>query len=110
MAEFFKNIEKGVVFDANKILAYDSGSVLSKTVAQTGNVSVTFFAFDEGEGLDAHTAPGDAMVVVTDGEVLVTIDDVAHVVKAGMSIVMPANVPHALKAIQKFKMMLVIIK
>ncbi len=110
MAEFFKNIEKGVVFDANEILAYDSGSVLSKTVAQKGNVSVTFFAFDEGEGLDAHTAPGDAMVVVTDGEVLVTIDDVAHVVKAGMSIVMPANVPHALKAIRKFKMMLVIIK
>ena len=46
MAEFFKNIEKGVVFDANEILAYDSGSVLSKTVAQTGNVSVTFFTFD----------------------------------------------------------------
>ena len=110
MEEFFKNIEKGIVFDANELLNYDSGSVVSKTVAQKGNVSVTFFAFDEGEGLDAHTAPGDAMVVVTDGEVLVTINGEDFVVKKGESIVMPANIPHALKANQKFKMMLIIIK
>ena len=107
---FFKNLDKATSLDLGSLVEYDEGSVVSRTIAQKGNASVTLFAFDEGEGLDAHTAPGDAMVFILDGEALVTIDGTDHVVGEGKSIVMPANVPHGLKAEKKFKMMLIIIK
>jgi quercetin dioxygenase-like cupin family protein len=72
--------------------------------------SVTVFAFDAGQGLSEHTAPFDALVQVLDGEAEITIDGKRHHVKAGELILMPAGQPHALKAVQRFKMMLVMIR
>lgn len=89
---------------------YSEGSVVSKQIikAQTGNI--TLFAFDNGEGLSEHSAPFDAFVEVLDGTAEITIGGIKHAVAAGEFIVMPANIPHALKAVEKFKMMLVMIR
>lgn len=89
---------------------YSSGSVVSKQVlkAQTGNI--TLFAFDSGEGLSEHSAPFDAFVQILDGKAEITIGGKLHHVNNGEFIVMPANIPHALKAVERFKMMLVMIR
>lgn len=89
---------------------YSSGSVVSKQVikAQTGNI--TLFAFDAGEGLSEHSAPFDAFVQILDGKAEITIGGKLHNLVQGEYIVMPANIPHALKAVEKFKMMLVMIR
>ena len=68
------------------------------------------FSFDKDEGLSEHTAPFDALVYIFDGEAEITISKEPHIVKKGQMIIMPANEPHALKALKKFKMMLVMIK
>lgn len=70
---------------------------------------ILFFAFDKGEEISTHTAPGDALVYVLDGETEITIGEEKYTVKKGESIVMPANVPHALMAKERFKMMLIVI-
>jgi len=83
---------------------------VSKTLTQTSNVNITLFAFDKGEELSAHSAPGDALVYVTKGQVTITIGDNEHVkVKEGELILMPVNIPHRLEANERFKMMLVIV-
>ena|ERR1035437_2133362 len=99
--------EKFVLTEA---VTYSTQSVVSKAVLkkQTGNV--TLFAFDRGEGLSEHTAPFDAMVHVLDGLVEIKIGGEPHLLKEGDAIIMPANVTHALKAIERFKMMLIMIK
>ncbi|MHA1739505.1 MAG: cupin domain-containing protein [Candidatus Heimdallarchaeota archaeon] len=92
------------------MIAYQEASVVSRQLIKKKTGNVTVFAFDEGEGLSEHTAPFDALVYVIDGEVEVTISkDVFHL-KQGETIIMPADLPHALKATKKFKMMLVMIK
>ena len=68
------------------------------------------FAFDEGEGLSEHTTPFDAMVLVVDGKAEIIIDGSSHLLESGDSIIMPADIPHALKAVEKFKMVLTMIK
>ncbi len=99
--------EKFVLTEA---VTYSTQSVVSKAVLkkQTGNV--TLFAFDRGEGLSEHTAPFDAMVHVLDGLAEIKIGGQPHLLKEGDAIIMPANVTHALKAIERFKMMLIMIK
>lgn len=94
----------------NELTAYQSGSVVSKTVLKKDKGSVTLFAFSAGEGLSEHTAPFDALVQVTDGSAEVTIAGKVHLVTAGEMIIMPANKAHALKAVTPFKMMLVMIR
>jgi len=92
------------------LVAYQSGAVVSRTlVAQPGG-TVTAFAFDEGQGLSEHTAPYDATVIVIEGEVQIKISGLAHTLKTGEMIIMPAKKPHALKAITKFKMILIMVK
>ncbi|MHA1504783.1 MAG: cupin domain-containing protein [Candidatus Heimdallarchaeota archaeon] len=92
------------------MIAYQEASVVSRQLIKKKTGNVTVFAFDEGEGLSEHTAPFDALVYVIDGEVEVTISkDVFHL-KKGETIIMPADIPHALKATKQFKMMLVMIK
>ena len=86
---------------------YQKGSVVSKTLIDKKTETVTIFAFEEGQGLSEHTAPFDAVVSILDGEAEVTISGKAHHLKAGEMITMPANKPHALRAIKKFKMLLV---
>ncbi len=92
------------------LVDYREGSVVSKTLMEKKTGTVTLFAFDQGQGLSEHTAPFDAMVCVLDGEGEITISGVPAVVKQGEMIIMPANEPHALKATQKFKMMLIMIR
>lgn len=89
---------------------YQEGSVVSKTLINKKSATITFFAFDEGQGLSEHTAPFDAMVQVLDGEVEISISGRPYHLRSGEMIVMPANKPHALKAVKKFKMLLTMIK
>jgi quercetin dioxygenase-like cupin family protein len=92
------------------LVEYQAGSVVSKQVIAKPTGSVTLFAFDKGEGLSEHTAPFDAMVHVLDGEAKITVSHVDYAVRAGEMIIMPANEPHALSAVERFKMMLVMIR
>ena len=92
------------------LVDYRDGSVVSKTLAEKKTGTVTLFAFDKGQGLSEHTAPFDAMVCVLDGKVEVIISGNPIIVEKGKMIIMPANEPHALKAVEKFKMMLIMIR
>lgn len=93
-----------------ELVGYQEGSVVSKEVIKQAKGSVTLFAFDKGQGLSEHTAPFDALVYVCDGEAEITISGKAQRLKAGETIIMPANEPHALKAQERFKMLLVMIR
>ena len=92
------------------LLDYQSGSVVSRTLVKKKTGTMTLFAFDEGEGLSEHSTPHDAVVEVLDGTVSITIGGVPHEVSAGEALLLPANIPHALKAVTRFKMMLVMIR
>lgn len=89
---------------------YQKGSIVSRTLVDKKAGTVTFFAFDAGQGLSEHTAPFDAMVQVVDGEAEITIAGKPSIVHAGEMIVMPANAPHALRAVVPFKMLLTMIR
>ncbi len=93
----------------NEMVEYQPGSVVSRTLISKPSGSVTLFSFDAGESLSEHTAPFDAMVIVLDGEALVTIAGKSHALRAGETIVMPAGQPHALLAAKRFKMLLIMI-
>lgn len=96
--------------DVAAMIAYQDGSVVSREIIRKTTGTVTLFAFDRGQGLSEHTAPFDALVHVLDGVSEISIGGKAHRIAAGELIVMPANVPHALKAVERFKMMLVMIR
>ena len=89
---------------------YQKGSVVSRTIIDENVGTVTFFAFDEGQGLSEHTTPYDAMVYLVEGEADIVISGEPYHIKAGQMIIMPANQPHAVKAIKRFKMVLIMIK
>jgi len=89
---------------------YAVGSVVSRTILQKQVGTLTLFAFDQGQGLSEHSAPFDALVQVLDGEAEITIGGKPIRTKAGQTVLMPANVPHALKAISRFKMLLTMIR
>jgi quercetin dioxygenase-like cupin family protein len=93
-----------------ELVEYQTNAVVSKTLIEKKTGTVTLFAFDKGQGLSEHTAPFDAMVYVLDGAVEIKISGKPIVVKQGEMIVMPANEPHALKGIERFKMMLTMIR
>lgn len=101
---------KATVLRADEIAAYQDGSVVSRQLVKGRAGNVTLFAFDEGEGLSEHSAPFDALVHVIDGEAEITIAGEVFNLKTGELIIMPANRPHALKAVKRFKMMLAMIK
>jgi quercetin dioxygenase-like cupin family protein len=92
------------------ITEYQAGAVVSSTILKKETGNITIFAFGEGQGLSEHTAPFDAMVHILDGKADVIISGNSHILSAGEGIVMPANEPHALKALTNFKMMLIMIK
>ncbi len=93
-----------------ELVAYQAGAVVSRTLVDGGGGTVTAFAFDEGQGLSEHTAPFDAMVLVVEGEVDIKISGAGFRLKEGDAIIMPANKPHALKAVTKFKMILIMMR
>ncbi len=103
-------VDKGVVFSYDEMIGYAEKAVVSKHIVkkETGNISL--FAFDKDEGLSEHTAPFDAVVSVVDGKAEVLIDGVKHMVSAGETIVMPAGIPHSLHAVERFKMVLTMIR
>lgn len=92
------------------LIEYQEGSVVSRTIIDKKAGTVTLFAFDEGEGLSEHTAPYDALVYIVDGEAEVTISSKSLVLSQGEMVVMPANKPHALRAVKRFKMVLTMIR
>ncbi len=92
------------------LINYQEGSVVSRTLIEKQTGTVTLFAFDQGQGLSEHTTPFDAMVCVLDGKVEVTISGNSIVLENGEMVIMPAKKTHALKAIEKFKMMLIMIR
>ena len=110
----FKQSDAGIpVSQAKKLVDlvdYQEGSVVSRTVIEKQTGNVTLFAFAEGQGLSEHTTPFDALVYIMDGESDVTISGNTVHLKAGEMVIMPANEPHALKAVKKFKMMLAMIR
>jgi quercetin dioxygenase-like cupin family protein len=101
---------KAKTLDPAEIVRYQDGAIVSREIISRPAGTVTVFAFDKGEQLSEHTAPFDAMITVLDGEAEVTIGGKANLVKAGQMIIMPAAVPHALIALTRFKMLLVMIK
>ncbi len=105
-----KNIEHSTPFTLTELVQYETGKIASLTLAQKPGVGVTLFAFDEGEGLNTHAAPGDAMAVILDGEAEIMIDKKPFKAKAGQTIVMPCGIPHAVKAVTRFKMLLIVVK
>jgi len=92
------------------LAGYQEGSIVSRTMIEKKTGTVTFFAFDEGQGLSEHTAPFDALVYLLDGEAEIVISGKPFRLKAGEMLIMPANDPHALKAIKRFKMILTMIR
>ena len=92
------------------LVEYQPGAVVSRTLMDKKAGSVTLFAFDETQGLKEHTTPFDALIQVLEGEVEIKISGKPYKIKGGQMIVMPAHEPHALQAVSKFKMMLVMIK
>ncbi|HUK84300.1 MAG TPA: cupin domain-containing protein [Candidatus Acidoferrum sp.] len=105
-----KAAEKAQTMNMNSLAEYQEGSIVSRTLVDKKAGTVTFFAFDEGQGLSEHVASFDALIIILDGEAEVSISEKNYRVKEGEMIILPANKPHALKAIKKFKMMLVMIK
>lgn len=97
-------------FDVAKAVVYQEGSVISKEIIKKSAGTVTLFAFDQGQGLSEHTAPFDALVYIVDGVAEITIAGKLNKVKKGEMIMLPAGKRHALKAIKKFKMLLVMIR
>lgn len=93
-----------------ELVDYAADSIVSKTLLDKTAGTITLFAFDAGQKLSEHTAPYDAVVQVLDGRALITIDGKNHQVSAGEIIIMPANVPHAVCAEEKFKMLLTMIR
>jgi len=93
-----------------EMVGYQQDSIVSRVIVDKKTGTITLFAFDEKQSLSEHTAPFDAMVYLVEGEAEITIDKGKFVLREGDMIVMPANVPHAVKATKRFKMLLVMIK
>jgi len=106
--KMIKNINHGTVLSFAGQVEYLPGQVVSKTLAQNRHHSLTLFAFDKGEEISAHDSSGDALVIALDGTGKITIDGREYLLNAGESIVMPANIPHAVYAEERFKMFLVV--
>ena len=102
--------DKATVIALEQSIDYTSGGVISKQVTKNSAGNITIFSFDKDQGLTEHTANFDAFVQILDGTAEIRIDGSPHILQKGDCIIMPANRPHALKAIEKFKMLLTMIR
>ncbi|HHW46219.1 MAG TPA: cupin domain-containing protein [Clostridiales bacterium] len=109
MNKFLKNIDYEKIVDLGGLVEYHEGQVVSRTLVQNNALSITLFSFDKGEEISTHTSKGDALVYLLDGSAKITIGDNEYSLKAGESIVMPSGIPHALKAEDCFKMLLIVV-
>lgn len=101
---------KGIAIDLAKSVNYADGSVVSKTLMNKKAGTLTLFAFDAGQSLSEHTSPYDATVYVVDGEATMMIGGEEKKAKAGEMMIMPANIPHDVRAVERFKMLLIMIR
>lgn len=104
-----KNLEKAKALKLSDLVQYQTGQIVSRTLAQNKNVSITLFAFDKGEEISSHTSNGDAMATILDGTAAIAIGDERSVLTAGETIVMPAGVPHAVFAEEPMKFLLTVV-
>lgn len=109
MDKKIKNIEHSTVLSLADQVQYLDGQIVSKTLVQNAHHSLTLFAFEKGEEISSHDSEGDAMITVLDGTGTITIDGVEYTLQKDETIVMPAQVPHAVFAPERFKMMLLVI-
>jgi quercetin dioxygenase-like cupin family protein len=105
-----ESITKSEKLRLDQNVDYSAGSIVSKTLLKGESGNLTLFSFDKGQGLSEHSAPFDASVLILDGEGEITIGGKAHVLQKDEFIIMPANIPHAVKALKPFKMLLIMIK
>ena len=105
-----KNIEFSIPLKLATLIEYQSGQIVSMTIAQIPAANITLFSLDKGEGISTHTTSGDAMVQILDGEAEICIGDQVLTVKEGETVIMPSYVPHGLEARKRFKMLLTVIK
>ena len=111
MTENFTNlVDMTRVFKLKDVADYQEQSVVSREVIRKPNGTMTVFALDKDEGRSEHTASFDAVVYILEGEAEIRIDGIPYVVKEGEMLIMPANKPHALRAITRYKMLLMMIK
>lgn len=103
-------VQNSQVFKLNELVSYQDGSVVSRQITKTDAGNVTLFAFDAGQELSEHTAPFDALVHILDGEAEISISGKPYALTSGDGIVMPANQPHALRGVKRFKMLLTMIR
>ena len=101
---------KGIALNLAELVDYASGAVVSKTILDKKTGTLTVFSFDEGQGLSEHTSPYDATVMVLEGQATVTIGGKPTQINKGELAIMPANVPHDVRAEQRFKMLLIMIR
>lgn len=107
MAQTF---EKSTIHDLKASVGYASGAIVSKIIAKNDAGNVTLFAFDKGQILSEHTAPFDALIQLAEGSAKITIDKKDFLMSEGELIIMPANIPHAVEAVEQFKMVLTMLK
>ena len=105
-----KKLEPAKCYDLDKIIDYSDASIVSRIIIRNSAGSITLFSFDEGQGLSEHTTPFDALVEVIEGEAELIIGGKMVIAKAGEMVLMPANVPHSVKAEKRFKMLLTMLK
>ncbi|MFX1406051.1 MAG: cupin domain-containing protein [Promethearchaeota archaeon] len=110
MDEINPNTKLSQILNLDSLLDYQEGSIVSRTLIDKNVGTVTLFSFDENQGLSEHTAPFDALVYIFDGKADIIISKKSYILIKGQMIIMPANEPHALKALERFKMMLIMIK
>jgi quercetin dioxygenase-like cupin family protein len=104
-----KNIEKAKALKLSEMVQYQTGQIISRTLAQNQNVSITLFAFDKGEEISSHTSNGDAMATILDGKAAITVGESKSILSAGETIVMPAGIPHAVFADEPMKFLLTVV-
>lgn len=107
MSDIFK---KGTILDMVQLIDYSDGGIISKQVLKNDAGNITLFSFDKGQGLTEHIAPFDAVVQILDGEAEIRVGGDPFILKQNEIIIMPANITHALYAVEKFKMLLTMIK
>lgn len=107
---FIKKLPVSTVIDLKNIIGVEPGQVSSLTLVQRPSLGVTLISLDKGTSIGGHSSPGDAMANILSGQAEITIGDQVHIVSAGESMVMPANIPHALKAAEAFQMLLIVVK
>ncbi|AIF50584.1 cupin domain-containing protein [Pelosinus sp. UFO1] len=108
--KFIKNIEFSTALEMASLVEYQEGRVVSLTLVQNDALTLTLFAFAKGEAVSTHSAPGDAMVYILDGEASITVGENKFAAHKGQTLVMPSNIPHGLDAVENFKMMLILVK